>query len=188
MIIDMFDIAGANNVLTGAVNGKSAFAELVCNIRPVKEPQILYMEFSRVEIATASFLRESIFEFKKYVRSSSPDIYPVVANANEIVVEEILLIAEARNAVMVACVLNSAGDVEGYDLIGTLDPKQKLTLNLVEASTGIDARQLMQKHKEESVTTPTAWNNRLAGLAAHGVVRVFSEGRSKVYHPLFGVN
>ncbi|WP_164719107.1 MULTISPECIES: hypothetical protein [Bradyrhizobium] len=37
----------------------------------------------------------------------------------------------------------------------------------------------------DGVTAPTVWNNRLASLAAAGLILEFTQGRAKFYQPLF---
>ena len=71
-------------------------------------------------------------------------------------------------------------------IVGELDPKQKLTFDLVRQLRETDAAELMRDHGEsEKTTVQTAWNNRLASLANLGLVVEMSQGRSKRYRPLF---
>ena len=178
-------------VLSGALNGKTAFATIVkaVNDEPLK-PTPLFLDFKEVEIATASYIRESVFALKSYFRSVSSKFYPVVANANASVYDEILLIANAKGDAILSCQIDTNESVSQISLIGQLDPKQKLTFDLVnelrgDELLGVDANQLMAKYgASEQTKNPTAWNNRLAGLVSKGLVREFTQGRSKYYRPL----
>ncbi len=70
--------------------------------------------------------------------------------------------------------------------LGELDPKQRLTFDLVHERGETDAGALMRDFGEsEGVKHTTAWNNRLASLAALGLIIEQSQGRSKRYRPLF---
>jgi len=186
MIIDMLSITGSS-VLAGAINGKSGFALLLkqIEVKP-NAPTIIYLDFAGIEFASGSYLRESVFEFKKYVRSSYTNFYPVVANARVEVEDDLLLLATARNDVIMSCTLKRGDGPTSPNLIGSLDPKQSMTLELVELSGETDANSLMKSHGElEKTKSTTAWNNRLSALAARGLVREFISGRSKKYRPLF---
>lgn len=181
---------GCDPVLSGAVNGKTAFASMVKEIddEPTS-PSALYLDFTDVRVATASYLRESVFALKAYLRNINSRYYPVAANANDSVYDELLTIAHARNDAIIGCRLNAQNVVSDISLIGQLDPKQKMTFELVNDLKQADAGRLMQRYGEEEQTaSTTAWNNRLAGLAARGLIREFTRGRAKYYRPVLEAN
>tara|TARA_R110002074_G_scaffold158732_1_gene315962 strand:- start:2473 stop:3033 length:561 start_codon:yes stop_codon:yes gene_type:complete len=181
---------GIEPVLSGAINGKTAFATMVktIDLEP-SEPTALYLDFLEVGVATASYLRESVFALKAYLRNVGSNFYPVAANANESVYDELLTIANARNDAIISCSLSVQGAVSDISLIGQLDPKQQMTFALVNELGKADAGSLMQQYgEEEQVTSTTAWNNRLAGLAARGLILEFTRGRSKYYRPVLEVS
>ncbi len=66
--------------------------------------------------------------------------------------------------------------------LGDLDPKQRVTFDLVCERGETDAAELMRQYG--GTKTQTAWNNRLAALAALGLVVEMSQGRAKRYKPL----
>jgi len=173
-------------VLAGAFNGKIAFAEMIKAISDEGVvPQPLFLDFVGIEVATASYLRESVFALKTYMRTKSSSYYPVVANANSDVWDELSVIAHAKNDVIVSCELANDGCASNVELIGNLDPKQRLTFELVLKFKQVDANSLMEQFGEaEKTKSTTAWNNRLASLASRGIIREYSKGRSKYYRPL----
>lgn len=180
---------GSGPVLAGANNGKVAFGSIVRSIdKEPPTPTPLFLDFKDVEVATASFLRESIFALKLYLRSVRSNIYPVVANSNEAVYEELLLVANARGDAIICCDLSAADKPSEIGLIGQLDPKQQETFDLVNELKIADAIGLMEKYDaEEDKKSPTKWNNRLAGLASRGLILEFSRGRAKYYRPVLEV-
>jgi hypothetical protein len=185
MRIDMTEIAGAP-VLSGAINGKAAFAAFVkiVDIEP-KEPAPLFLDFRNVEIATASYLRESVFALKAYMRTRSSKFYPVVANVNDPVMDELSVLTNLTNDVIMSCKVDQNHNILSQELIGTLDPKQKMTFDLVSMSDQVDANSLMDNFGESEKTKgTTAWNNRLSGLVSKGIIREFTQGRAKFYRPL----
>ncbi len=188
MIQSLAIINGGEPILAGAANGRAAFASLVQAISgEPEEPSPLFVDFGEVDVATASFLRESLFALKGHLRHVGSKYYPVAANPNESVYDEILTIANARNDAIISCQLSKAGVVTNVDLIGHLDPKQQLTFDLVSELKNADANLLMEKFGDEAVKS-TAWNNRLAGLAARGLIREYAKGRAKYYRPVLEVN
>jgi hypothetical protein len=66
-----------------------------------------------------------------------------------------------------------------------LDPKQKLTLELVNRIGETDASELMRDHNAGENVKQTAWNNRLSALAEQGLVFEVCLGRAKRYKRLF---
>lgn len=185
MIMNLKKMAGAD-ILAGAVNGKRLFVSMITEASPEPdEPTPLFLDFTDVEVATASFLRESAVALKTYMRTASSKFYPVLANVSDEIGEEVAVLMEARNDAIMVCELDAQGSVTGIRMIGHLDPKQEMTFRLVEKLSKADAVSLMQKYGEaEKTKSATAWNNRLNGLVQRGLVREFSRGRSKFYRPL----
>ena len=110
----------------------------------------------------------------------------MLAERDDAVQDELLALLEPRGDVLMKCVLADDGTVTDALPIGELDPKQRMTFDLVRERGETDATSLMREYGEsEGVKHTTAWNNRLASLAALGLVIEQSQGRSKRYRPLF---
>jgi hypothetical protein len=186
MILNMAELGG-DAVLSGAISGRTAFAEMLK--RTAAEPSDItpvLLDFGWVDVATSSFLRESVLAFRDAIRSRKSNYYPIVANAKPAVQEELEELLSRRGGVLMACTTRDGRVIES-SLIGTLDPKQKLTFELVQQRRETDAGELMRDFAEtDRVKSPTAWNNRLANLAALGLVAEVSQGRSKRYKQIFG--
>lgn len=186
MRIDMQTVGG-NTILAGALNGKTTFSRLVD--RTACEPPApapVFLDFSGVEVATASFLRESILAFRDLVRGRRSTFYPVITNANDAVRDELIELMRTRGDVLMACALDTRGKVTATGLIGDLDPKQRITFDLVRERGETDAGELMRAYGEsEGLKHATAWNNRLAALAARGLLMEVSQGRAKRYRHIF---
>lgn len=185
MILNMAALGG-DAVLSGATKGRTVLAEMLK--ATAKEPPVItpvLLNFQLVEVATSSFLRESVLAFRDAIRGRKSNYYPVIANPNADVGEELEDLLGRRGGVMMACVTKD-GEVVETNLIGELDPKQRLTFDLVQQRRDTDAGELMRDHADtDRVKSPTAWNNRLANLAALGLVAEVSQGRSKRYKPIF---
>ncbi|MGX1165758.1 hypothetical protein AB7M16_002024 [Bradyrhizobium sp. USDA 372] len=185
MIVNMCDLGGGP-VLSGATTGRMVLAELLKNTArepPAVTPVLL--DFGWVTVATSSFLRESVLAFRDAIRSRRSNFYPVVANVNQDVREELEDLLGRSGGVLMSCVVQDDEVVEAAP-IGELDPKQRLTFDLVQQRRETDAGELMRDFAAtDPVKSPTAWNNRLANLAMLGLVAEISQGRSKRYKPIF---
>ena len=190
MKIDIHEIGGSE-ILAGALNGKKVLNKLLEKITNEPDsPEPIFLDFSSVQVATASFLRESVLTFRDIVRGRHSQFYPVLANIQKEVEDELIEILQWRGYVLISCVLGADDSVNAITLIGELSPKQQLTFDLVHehgnADDGTDAGTLMSNYGDkEGLKRITAWNNRLATLATLGLIVELSQGRAKRYRPLF---
>jgi hypothetical protein len=182
-----FDIAaiGGGPVLSGSSSGRHLFAALVAGLPDdPDEPVPVFLDFSGVTVATGSYLRESIIEFRNFTRGRRTNFYPIVANANNDILDEILEVVIPRGDVIMACKLDDLGQVLWCRYIGKLDPLQKRTYELVKEYKKTTAVQLMERHEDGKRTT--AWNNRLASLSSAGLISEEAVGRTKIYRSFEG--
>ncbi len=180
---------GNAEVLAGAVNGRKVFEKLL--ERTEKEPAVpepLFLDFAGVNVATASFLRETVLAYRDAVRRRRSNFYPVIANANQVVEEELKILVSTGGDVLMLCLLDENELPHEPRLLGKLDPKQRLTFDLVQKRGVTDAAELMREYGKGENIQKTAWNNRLAALAGLGLVVELVEGRTKRYRPLFAEN
>lgn len=181
MIIPMSQFA-TNSTLAGAIPGQNALGLLIKKTPAVSKAEVCFLDFSEVEIATASFLRESICAFRHYVRAHAPHVYPVAANMSDQTIEEFDSFLRLRNDAFLICRLNSSGEAANARLIGLLDGKQRNAFDEVLARQETDAPTLSRESNEEVSTT--AWNNRLSALSAKGILIETTNGRGKFYRPV----
>lgn len=185
MLIRMRELGDSDGrVLAGAIPGRKAFGKLLERTGqepPTAEP--LFMDFTGVEVATASFLRETILAFRNTVRHKRSNLYPIITNANELIVDEIAVLLATRGDVLMLCSLDEKGIPRNSRLVGDLDPKQRITFDLVQKRGETSAAELHKHYKTDHIEQ-TAWNNRLSSLAALGLIVELSQGRSKRYRPL----
>src|SRR5580704_10063339 len=106
MRIHMSELGNAD-VLAGAINGKKVLANLL--ERTEKEPpapEQVFLDFGGVSVATASFLRETVLAYRDTVRRRRSNFYPVVANANQVVEDELKVLVGSDADVLMVCLLN----------------------------------------------------------------------------------
>jgi hypothetical protein len=183
--IGLREVTGAT-VLSGALRGADLLALLLREgATEPPAPQPTFLDFTGIEAATASFLRESIVAYRDIVRARRDSlIYPVIANANESVREDLAELLKSRGGVLMTCDLADDGTVSNPSIIGRLESKQQLTFDFVRKRGETDASELKQEFGENESVVATAWNNRLASLVALGLITESSFGRSKRYKPL----
>ncbi len=183
MRVEMADFAN-DGVLAGSDTGRLIQSKLlVLAGKEPDAPELVFLDFGDVDVATASFLREAVFAFRDAVRGRKSYFYPVIANAGELVKDELQVLVRSLGQAIAACSLSKRGQVSGIGLIGELEPKQRLTFDLIEERQETDAAALMREQNE--AIGQTAWNNRLSTLADLGLVIELSQGRSKRYRRLF---
>jgi hypothetical protein len=153
---------GNQTVLAGAAEGSALLSRLLTS---VEEP---------------SFLRDGPLAYRQLVRSRGSNVYPVIANANDKIIEELRLFLLSRNDAMFCCMLSRAGSVSNVRVIGTLDEKQSVTLELVRRLREVDTGKLVDGGYDPSVKA-TAWNNRLAALVDKGLLIESARGRAKYF-------
>lgn len=163
--------------------GRQMLASLIGETTTVSQPTVAFLDFSGIDLATGSFLREAVLGFRDFSRNAMGALYPVVANANGTIEEELSVYLKDRNDAIWACGLNERDEVIEPHILGQLDTAHRTTLQLIMDHHRISAPELAKLRPDEGVGV-TAWNNRLAALAAKGIVMEFREGKTKSFAPV----
>jgi hypothetical protein len=182
----LIDLMDGQTVLSGALPGRHLLSSLIAATPSTDKPTPAFLDFNGVEVATASFLRESVIGFRDYSRQSLPNIYPVVANLSSAVAEELDFFVRARGDVLLSCDLDSNSDVSSARLIGDLDPAQRATFDAVRKVGAISAPELAARFVDQPIGA-TAWNNRLSTLASKGLLIERRQGKSKSFSALLEI-
>lgn len=176
-------VGGEQHILAGAASGRKLLAALIDATPSWDMPERVFLDFADIEVATVSFLRESVIGYRDFIRSSHQNIYPVIANANPAVLEELELLLSARADALWCCRLDDQGQPVDHRIIGGLDPAQRGTFESVRELGSASAPELAARFSDQNIGT-TAWNNRLSGLAAKGLLLETRHGKTKVFRPL----
>ena len=183
MRIDIANLSGSN-ILAGAMSGRELLSKLMLVETDNLDPQIVFLDFVGIDVATGSFLREGVLGYRDFTRARQTQLYPVVANPNPQVLEELAVILGFKNEALMCCSLDTDLVASEVRVLGKLDPKQKRAFELIKLHGPADAGTLRSACNEDSVQT-TAWNNRLASLCNQGLLIETNQGRRKIYRPLF---
>ena len=171
-----------NEVLAGSTDGQLAFVDLLQKTKVPAKPEVCFLDFSGIDVATTSFLRESVVAYRNHTRSTWPSIYPICANLASRVREEFESFLTARGDAFVICSIDAEESIGSVELIGKVEGKQGVALRGVLELGEVDAPSL-RAHVDEDVA-PTAWNNRLGALVAKGILIEVGSGRNKRYRPV----
>jgi hypothetical protein len=174
------------SVLSGGIPGRKLLTALIGATPSADAPTAAFLDFKGVAVTTSSFLREAVIGFRDYARQSLANVYPVAANLEPPVLEELEFFLRARNDVFWVCDLDETEQVNGARLLGDLDPAQRTTFDAVRELKAVTAPELAARFPDQSIG-PTAWNNRLSGLAAKGVLVERKVGKTKSFSPLLEI-
>jgi hypothetical protein len=179
----LIDLTGGQTVLSGAISGRTLLSALIAATPSSAGPTPAFLDFTAIEIATASFLREAVIGFRDYARRSLENVYPAVANLAPTVAEELEFFVRTRGDVLWSCELGSDDNVTSARLIGELDPAQRSTFDAALELGAITAPELAARFADRQIG-PTAWNNRLSALATKGLLVERKQGKTKSFSPL----
>jgi hypothetical protein len=182
--VNLRDICGTE-ILSGAQEGRRVLMQLVERVLETAEAQVLFLDFKDVEVATASFLRSAVFEFRDTLRRHQSSRYVVAANANSSVVDELAELAKYTSDALLICSLDEKGQPTGFRLLGQLDSKQQLTFELVNQLHEADVSAIVEASPTKEKIGKTAWNNRLASLEGRGLIMELRQSRPKRYKSIY---
>lgn len=186
MIIAIKDVADSQ-YLAGAEVGRKLLGALITQVGSSVEPEPIFLDFDQVAVATSSFIREAVLGFRDYSRSTKPNLYPVVANANPGIVEELEFYLEAQRDAIWICELDANGQWENSRLLGVLDPVARRTFEAVTELGSATVAQVASRYPDPAIKKAgTAWNNRLAALVRQGVLMESRSGVAKIFTPVLG--
>jgi hypothetical protein len=178
---------GSEPVLAGRLSGQRAFVAALERFPELAEPSLVLLDFAGVELATSSYLAEILFPLRDHLRLRRQPGYVVAANLDEKVREEIEEMLRRSGDALLTCATDAAGHVSEVQLCGKLDDKLQETLRLVSSKRETTAAQLHEESRTVDPVGATAWNNRLAALAAKSLLVEILQGRTKRYRPVLEI-
>jgi len=179
--IQVLEIAG-KEVLSGKATGQALLPKLIAALPGGSDGAPVLVDFSGVEVVTASCFREAFLAFRDYaLRSRGTPI--IFVSANDEIAEEVQLLAHHVGEAFVFGQIQGENVVDGT-VLGQLENKQALALQMVAELGETDAKRLQERAGED--TGITVWNNRLASLNKKGLLIERVEGRSKYYRTVIG--
>jgi anti-anti-sigma regulatory factor len=171
--------AGEEPVLAGRLAGKRAFLRILEQLASASMPALVVLDFRLVDIATSSFISEAIFPLRDHLNRLSG--YIVLANLSDHVREELEELLRRSSDALIACSMGRDRRISNVELVGRLDQKLQETFDLVIQKGETSAVELHTESRRSEKIGATAWNNRLATLAAKSLLVEIPHGRAKRY-------
>jgi hypothetical protein len=179
--------SGSEPVLAGRLSGQRGFVAALEQLPEFDGPALVALDFSGVDLATSSYLSAVLIPLRDHLRLRHQPGYAVAANLGEQVREEVDEMLRRAGEVFLVCTIDAGDRISDVDLCGKLDDKLEETLKLVSRKQETTAAQLHEESRETDPVGATAWNNRLASLAAKSLVVEILQGRTKKYRPVLEV-
>ena len=175
------------SVLAGSPQGRDAMLRLKVLVeRPQARPTAWLWDCQGVDACSHSFGRECFVTLQAFLRAQRSTLWPVIANASVDLSDDFRVIWKEAGTGIVTCRCDAAGRTSDVGLLGAVEPHLEATFGLVLARGATDARELKEAHEADMGIGQTAWNNRLAALAAMGALVEEPAGRVKRYRPIVG--
>jgi hypothetical protein len=178
---------GVDPILAGRLSGKRAFVAALEQFPELGEPALVLLDFNGVDLATSSYLSEVLVPLRDHLRLRRYAGYAVAANLSDKVREEIEEMLRRSGDAFLTCATDASGQITDVQLCGKLEDKLQETLRLVSRKRETTAAQLHEESSTIDTVGATAWNNRLASLAARSLVVEILQGRTKKYRPVLEV-
>lgn len=184
IVIDIHALYGSKT-LAGTGAGKAFLPKLLEQSASFPSQALVAVDFRKTDLVTASFFRASFKAFRDHARGEA-DFFPVFICLEKSTLEEVAAYAEDVGDVFAFADLDGKNEFVRPFLVGRLDEKQDRALGLLAEMGESDAASLFLRFPETPpLSTSAAWSNRLAALSAKGLVAERSEGRSKLFKPIF---
>lgn len=171
-------LVGSDGVAAGSNAGEQERARLLSILSnqpaPVG-PEVVYIDFGDIEVATVSWIREAVFALADEARRRWPHFCPAIGACGSDVAEEVEVAAIALSRPIPAPAHSTA---HGIGMFGQLDQVQLQTLQRVSSLGPVSAPDLMNAYPECSLQ---AWNNRLRSLSERGLLLTEKRGRERWY-------
>lgn len=173
--------------LIGAAAGKVAAGQLSAAAEALPPSPWVAVDFEGVDVISASAAREAVLlELNRILRARGT--LPVYVNLNEESLDELEFAARAMQQPLVVAGSFVSGRPTNLTIVGSIDAKQLETLGVVAKLGEADAKSAHEAAPPNVETGVTAWNNRLANLAAMRLLTERKVGKTKYYSlPLEGL-
>lgn len=187
MRYSLLELMDGRSILTGGLAGRKLLSVLVERTAPQSVSCPAFLDFSGIEVATSSFLREAVIGFRDYTRQSLPSVHPAVCNLNGGVLEELEFFVRSRGDALWVCDLDGEEQVTNARILGELEAAQQIAFDALREAGCASAPELAERFIDQGIGA-TAWNNRLSALASKGLLAEGRRGKAKTFSLLLEMN
>lgn len=173
------------DTLAGKSGGARDFPKFVAAVEDSPEGCTVLLDWSGVEIATASYFGATFMPLLRMTMVGGLDRYLVLTGLNRTCLDELKLALEVPGLVALLGDCGKNGTVNSVQLFGKLEPVYVEAFAEVQKSKGVSASELHDRQiRSHSRIGVTGWINRLSNLHRLRLVRKQRIGRRFVYKPL----
>jgi hypothetical protein len=159
--------------LAGREKGEAHFPMLASYLEP---PGPVVLDFSGVQVVTTSYFFAALWPFWTREDADGPSTFPLIANANPDVTEELDFVMKHRRIAAWRGRWN--GDTFAPDgHLGVVDDSLSLVIRRAREAGSVTAAELSKVDN----TNATAWSNRLASFNKQRLLRRRQLGRTQPY-------
>lgn len=180
--IKMREVTG-QDILAGKSDGLRDFPKLVGAIEQTPADETVVLDWTGVEIATASYFGATVVPLLRMAMAAEPDRYFIITGLNVTCLDELKLVLELQGLVAIVGEWKG-GRVRNVNVLGKLDAAYAETLDAVQQMEFASATELHEKHKGRIRIGKTGWINRLSNLHHLRLIRKQRVGREYVFQSL----
>lgn len=172
-----------SNMLAGKAAGQKDFPLLLAAIREAPDSATVALDWSEVEIATASYFGATLMPLIRMAISGDLDRYFVIVGMNESCLDELRLVLDLQSHAVLVGEFDRHGRIGKINIVGKIDPSHILTFTSVAAAEAISATELYLRNKAQgqSKIGKTGWINRVNTLYRERLLRRKKIGREFVF-------
>jgi hypothetical protein len=183
-VIRVRDITGSNT-LAGKSGGLRDFPKFVAAIEAVREASTVFLDWSDVELATASYFGATLVPLLRMTIAGDLDRYLIVGGLNQTCLDELKLVLEHLGLVVLLGDLSRKSAVRSVSVLGKLDTSYAEAFAAVQKAHGASAAELHARQGRTGTRIGrTGWIKRLTNLHRLRLVKKQRSGREYVFQSI----
>ena len=172
--IDVVSILG-REILAGRRSGETDFDRLRGHLRAIPEDGVAVLDLAGAKVLSSSYFLGGMWPLWRSPQGLR-GVYPVLANANESILDEIVFVLESSGNLIWH--LQEEQGKSSARLLGQPDSYDRDLFDLILRSGSLSARDL---HANDSSIGVTAWSTRLSQHHHNRLLRRAKLGKQQIY-------
>jgi hypothetical protein len=180
--IRLRETAGSDT-LAGKSAGLRDLPKLMAAVQRTPEGSTVVLDWSDVEIATASYIGSTFMVLLRMAISGDLDRYFILTGMNGCCLDELGLVLDLQGHAVLVGEIGRGGKIHSVRVIGKIEASHLSTFTEVAESEALSASQLFKRSKSlgQAKIGKTGWINRLNTLHRERLLRRTRIGREFVF-------